>query len=122
EAEQYKKFDWIECRTSRNRSDPRPESFRPIDHSELHAVAHLGTGDQWRDRRRLLLETAKVYERLDEVITGAKANELSLAVFKPARILDFVWEADDPEWDPKKVEKMRVHYGQLGLFEAENWD
>lgn len=28
EAEQYKKFDWIECRLIRNSSDPRPETFR----------------------------------------------------------------------------------------------
>lgn len=122
QEEQYRKFDWIECRVSRNRSDPRPESFRPVDHSELHPVAHMGTADQWRERRRLLLETAKVYDRLEDLIAGAKANELSLAVFRPARILDFVWETDDPEWDPKKVEEMRAHHSQLGLFEREAWD
>ena len=27
EAEQYRKFDWIECRLARNSSDPRPETF-----------------------------------------------------------------------------------------------
>jgi hypothetical protein len=25
EAEQYKKFDWIDCRLARNSSDPRPD-------------------------------------------------------------------------------------------------
>lgn len=122
ESEQYRKFDWVECRIARNTSDPRPESFRPADHAELQATAHMGTGEQWRDRRKLLLNTARVYDRLGDLIAGAKANELSLAVFKPTRILDFVWEADDPEWDPKKLEAMRAHQSQMGLFDADAWD
>lgn len=122
ESEQYRKFDWVECRIARNSADPRPESFRPVDHAELQASGHLGTDDQWRDRRRLLLNTAKVYDRLDDLIAGAKSNQLSLAVFRPTRILDFVWEEEDPEWDPKKVEEMRAHHDQLGLFDATTWD
>jgi hypothetical protein len=38
EAEQYSKFDWIECQLVRNTSDPRPETFRPVDENELHRV------------------------------------------------------------------------------------
>src|SRR5580658_9375058 len=83
EAEQYNKFDWIECRLVRNSADPRPETFRPVDESELHPVGRIDTADEWRDRRRILLRTARVYDRLDELIAGAKANHVSLAVFKP---------------------------------------
>jgi len=122
ESEQYKKFDWVECRIARNTADPRPESFRPVDHAELLAIGHMGTDDQWRDRRTLLLNTTKVYDRLDNLIAGAKSNELSLAVFRPTRILDFRWEADDAAWDAKKLEEMRAHLNQLGLFDASTWD
>ena len=80
----------------RNASDPRPETFRPVDENELQPVAHINTADDWRERRRILLTTARVYDRLDELIAGAKANQVSLAVFKPTKILDFVWEQGSP--------------------------
>ena len=44
-----------------------------------------------------MLRTARVYDRLDDLIAGAKANQVSLAVFKPARILDFIWEEESRE-------------------------
>lgn len=46
ETEQYRKYDWLECRIVRNTQDRRPESYRPVDESELQAVAHIGTQDQ----------------------------------------------------------------------------
>lgn len=121
EAQQYKKFDWIECQLQRKTSDPRPESFCPVNMEELRAFGHMGTSDNWRERRRLLLETARVYTRLDELIEGAKANRLSLAVFRPARILDFVWTQDERDWDPDKVRQMREKFSQLDLFEDNAW-
>jgi hypothetical protein len=54
ETEQYSKYDWIECRVVDNKSDPRPESFRPYDPAELVPVGHMDTKREWRDRRRLL--------------------------------------------------------------------
>jgi hypothetical protein len=49
------------------------------------------------------------------------ANQLSLAVFKPARILDFVWEEEERAWNPQKLERMRALHSQLGLFEDNAW-
>lgn len=121
ETQQYKKFDWIECRVGRNKSDPRPETFRPLDPAELVSVAHLGTTDKWHARRSLLLNTARVYTRLDELIAGAKANHVSLAVFKPTRILGFSSEEDGREWDHAKVREMREKTKQLELFEDNSW-
>ncbi len=121
QEEQYKKFDWLECRLIRNTTDPRPETFRPADVAELRRVDHVGTADEWRERRTLLLQTAKVYTRLDELIAGAKANTVSLAVFKPSRILEFVWEEEEREWDPDRVRQMRERYSQLQLFEDNDW-
>jgi hypothetical protein len=121
--DQYKLFDWIECQLQRNRSDPRPETFRPLNQNELRTVEHVGTGKdrKWRERRRLLLETARVYERLSELIDGAKANECSLAVFKPSRVVDFVWEEDTRDWDPKKLDEMRGLTSQYDLFDDNTW-
>lgn len=121
QEEQYKKFDWVECRLLRNSADPRPETFRPVDEAELRPVAHMDTSDNWRERRKLLLKTARVYTRLDELITEAKANQTSLAVFKPSRILDFVWEEETKEWDPAKLREMRHLSQQHELFGDNAW-
>jgi len=121
ENEQYRKFDWLECHLVRNASDPRPETFRPVDENELQPAGHMDTSGGWRERRRILLKTARVYDRLDELIQGAKANQVSLAVFKPARILDFIWEEEIRDWDPEKLRQMRELHSQLDLFADNEW-
>lgn len=119
--EQYKKFDWIECQLVRNQTDPRPETFRPVDESELRPVAHIDTAHNWRERRRIMLKTARVYTRLSELIDGAKANQISLAVFKPTRIIGFVWEEETRDWDPEKLREMREKSKQLDMFADNAW-
>lgn len=121
EKEQYSKFDWLECRLARNASDPRPETFRPVDESEFFPVGRVDTADNWRERRRLLLDTPRVYQRLDELIACAKANLLSLAVFKPTNVHDFVMEPDEREWDQDKVRQMREMSKQYDLFADNTW-
>jgi hypothetical protein len=78
-------------------ADLRPETYRPVDQHELVPVGEMGTDHNWRERREILLKKARVYDNLEELIAGAKANQVSLAVFKPARILDFVVEEDERE-------------------------
>lgn len=122
EEQQYKKYDWLEVRLVRNTTDPRPETYRPFDSADLEKpVGHMDTDDQWRERRKLLLKTARVYDRLDDLIAGAKANEISLAVFKPTRIIDFVWEEEERTWDPEKVREMRDATKQYDLFADNTW-
>ncbi|MBX3111525.1 MAG: hypothetical protein KF857_05905 [Fimbriimonadaceae bacterium] len=121
EEEQYKKYDWVECDLVRNTSDPRPETFRPTDAAQLVRAGRIGTDHLWRERRQLLLKTAKVYDRMDDLIAEAKSNMTSLAVFKPSRVLDFTWEQEEREWDAKKLEEMRVLYSQHHLFEDNEW-
>ena len=121
ESEQYRKYDWIECRLVRRTADPRPESFSPADQNELTPVGHIDTSDKWRERRRLLLQTAQVYDRLDRLIEGAKSNTLSLAVFKPTKVTDFIWENEDRNWNQEKLHQMRALHSQLALFEDNSW-
>ncbi len=121
DSEQYKKYDWLECRIIRNKTDARPESFRPFDPKEMVAVAHMGTGDGWRERCRLLLDTCRVYRSMQSLIEEAKANRLSLAVFKPTRLLSFRPEPEDPKWDAAKLEELRARSAQMELFDDETW-
>ena len=121
EKEQYSKYDWLDCALVRNSSDPRPETFRPHDAADMQPTSHLGTADDWRERRKLLLQTAPVYTRLGELIDGAKANLLSLAVFKPTRVLGFTWEEEEREWDAEKLRQMREQTNQLQIFGEDAW-
>ena len=121
DEEQYRKYDWIETDFKKGSSDPRPETYHPVEMHKLTPVGHMDTHDGWRERRRLLLEKATVHTRLEALIAGAKANELSLAVFRPAAIKAFSWdEEEERDWNPKKVEEMRNLAQQGDLF-AEEW-
>ena len=117
----YKKFDWIEGSFRRNTSDRRPESFRPNDPGSLRTVGHMDTGNKWRERREFVLGRARAWDRMDYLIDGAHENEMSLAVFKPTRIVDFIWEETDRDWDPEKLEEMRLRGDQGELFGTGNW-
>lgn len=121
QAEKYHKYDWIELEIVRHTSDRRPESYRPYDPKKISVVEHIGTHDNWRQRRKQVLENCVVYDRLEPLLKGAKANELSLAVFKPAVIHDFVIEKCERDWDAAKLAAMRNQAAQGELFEEDEW-
>jgi len=121
EEEQYKKYDWLECDLVRSRKDPRPETYHPANVKQLVSVGHIDTEDNWRERRRILLGKARVQTRLQTVIDRAKANEMSLAIFKPAAVRDFIWEEEEREWDPAKLAEMRNCADQGEIFAEESW-
>jgi len=121
EVEQYRKFDWIEVELARNHSDPRPETFKPIHYDHFLPVAHMDTADNWRERRRLLLNTAEVFDRIEPLMEDAKANRRSLAVFKPSKIRGFIWEDEEREWDTNKVAEMRDKSRQIEIFAEDRW-
>lgn len=117
----YHKFDWIEASLVKSTSDPRPETFHPVDATALTHCGHLDHEDNWRERRKLILGRCTIHTRLGPLIDAAHANEVSLAVFKPTRVLDFKWEPDDREWKAANVEEMRKRAGQGELFAGEDW-
>lgn len=121
EAQQYEKYDWIECTLVRSSKDHRPETHHPTDPKAIRTVGHIDTKDEWSDRRAVVLKKTKVYDDLDVLIVGARQNTMSLAVFKPNQIIDFVVEACDRQWDPKKLEAMRAEHAQLDMFDDRSW-
>lgn len=114
---QYKKYDWIEVDLVKNDRDFRPESYRPRTlESEIKVVDHIGTDHNWEERRQLCL--GKIYYNLAELIAEAKDKNIctSLAVFKPTRVIDFIAEPVDRQWDKEKLAQLT----QLNLFETNN--
>lgn len=121
QEQQYKKYDWIECTLVKSSKDHRPETHHPTNLADIRMVGHIDTKDEWSERRAIVLKKPKVYDDLEELIEGAKQNTMSLAVFKPAKILDFVLEACDRDWDRKKLQAMRAKHAQLDMFDDQSW-
>lgn len=116
--QQYKKYDWIEIDLVKNKSDIRPESYRPyaID-SEIAIVGHIEPDNAWAERKKIALTT--VHTDLKALIANAHDRAIctSLAVFKPKRIIDFIAEPVEKEWDKKKIAQLKANRDQTNLFE-----
>jgi len=111
----------LEVRQAARCKDKRPETYAPADLPGIRVVGHVGTEDNWRERRRLLLKTAKVYDRRRDLFEGAKANTVSLAVFKPKRIHEFLIKPCKREWDAAKMAARKNNAAQGSLFDGEHW-
>ena len=72
----------------------------------------------WEERRRIIFKNKYIYTNLQELIGKAKSDGTSLAVYKPKRILDFVVEPDDRDWDPKKLAGLHSQSQQMNLFQT----
>jgi hypothetical protein len=90
----------------KNPSDPRPESFRIKDINSIKITKTIDKKHDWYERRKLLLNNIIIYKNLELIIDKANKNEFSLALFKPTKIIDFIVEKTEPEWDKKLVEKI----------------
>jgi len=116
--QQYNKYDWIELDLVKNKSDFRPESYRPVTHEiPIEKIGEIKPdGNTWHERRKIVLK--RVYHNISELISEAKNKEIctSLAVFKPKEVLDFIYEAEKKrEWSIEKINQFQ----QLNIFEKD---
>lgn len=116
---QYRKYQWIEIDLEKNPSDPRPESFRPRSYDTIKPLDKIDY-KHWENRKEIVLKN--VYNNLDEIIDKAHKDLMSLAVFKPEKILDFVVEKTERVWDSEKLKRIIAKRNQISLFpEKENY-
>ncbi|SEW51832.1 hypothetical protein [Chitinophaga arvensicola] len=116
--EQYQLYDWVELDLERNTRDFRLESFKPVSLEETaKKKGHLGTEDHWSARKAIVLKN--IYRHLDTLFMEAKheAFYTSLAVFKPARILGFVVEETEREWNSDQLKKLQAGKANSLIFE-----
>lgn len=121
EKQQYRKYDWIECDLVPSKKDPRPETFHPADTNQLVPQGHMGTQRNWRERRELLLGKCHVFETRRALVEQAHENRASLAIFKPAEVVDLLWEEGSREWNPDRLTQMRQRADQGELFDEGHW-
>ncbi|MDP4240516.1 MAG: hypothetical protein Q8904_13705 [Bacteroidota bacterium] len=116
----YEKWQWIEIDLVKNTSDFRPESYRPANlDKEIRILNKVNTKGDWGIRRNITLRN--VYTNLSDLITEAKDAEkgVSLAVLKPTKVIDFIWEQCEREWNKKKLEIVFANQAQGSLFNVE---
>ncbi len=117
--QQYKKWQWIELDLEKNTSDARPESHKIKNLESLRIIEELGTKQNWLKRKEIVKKKI-VYDNLDVLINKVKDdNELSLATFKPAKIIDFVVKKSEREWNSNKLAVLKAKAQQLSLFQTE---
>ena len=122
DEQKYPKYSWIEVEVEKNTSDYRIESYRPqLDSIEVHPEHKKSGHVDWNERRRIVLENTKVYTNLQTIIDKAKNKDapMSLAIFKPTKIISVDCERCDPNWDSNKLESLAAQARQMNLFQTE---
>ena len=114
--QQYKKYTWINVDVTRRSNDFRKESFCPT--LSTLTVENGPTKPDWNDRRRIILGSGKVFTNLQVIIDKAKAEKMSLATFKPTRIIDFFAVPDARDWDAQKLANLQMQSRQMSLFDT----
>jgi len=115
DQQKYPKYSWVELNLTRNTSDFRPESYSPklgVD-EPISVFEQIGTANEWAARKSYVLK--EVFTSMNELIELAKDpnQRKSLATLKPSRIVDFVFEEDEREWNPKWMDQLK----QFNMFE-----
>lgn len=114
------KFTWIELDLRRREEDFRPESHSPKDYSfeDLVVVDSIpieggkkAKEDAWLLRKSYC--TRITYSNMSKLIADSQnPTNVSLATFKPRRLLSFEVEEDEREWKSEWKEQLK----QLDLF------
>ncbi len=107
------KYTWVELDLERRTKDFRPESYSPThkDLGDLKVLDHLDTANDWELRKEACLK--RVYDSMEQLLADSKApSSVSLAAYKPKRIIDLVIEASEENWDPMYHELRK----QMDLF------
>ena len=109
------KYTWIEIDLNKRTDDFRPESHSPVnyDFKDIVISDRIGTEGNWSSRKVLCLKN--IYTNKNTLLEDSKApKNVSLAVFKPTKILGFDFEEDTRKWKDEWLELRK----QGSLFEA----
>lgn len=115
--QKYPKYTWIQANVERNFSDFRPESFRPDINS---IIVEPSPKIDWNYRRKILFNNKDIYTNRNTLVQKAqdRTAPISLALFKPTKILDFIIESDNRDWDKAKLASLHAQSQQLNLFKT----
>lgn len=105
EGKQFPRYSTIEVEIERNTSDQRAESYR-IKSETINVLPKLDTKNFWQERKNLILPLQRTS------IAEIMANEESLGIVKPHRIVRAFYTPASREWKDSKKSVL----GQGDLF------
>lgn len=114
--QQYSKYRWIEAQICKNEEDPRLESYK-IKYENIKLLEQIKSND-WDQKRKIVLKQ-KVFNDLSELIQLSRNTNMSLAVFKPTKIINFICKPDSREYPKERLEAIDAERKQLNLFSNE---
>ena len=116
----YRKYQWMEIQLEKNTSDFRPESYKICDIAQVKLIGEpVGTTMGWAERKRIVFDQNPIHTDLTGLIEQAQRNELSLATFKPEKIIEVVVTETEREWSKEKLTLLKAKAKQLSLFQTE---
>ena len=105
---QFKKYSYIRAPIHRNPSDSRPESFKITNSEEIEILSTIDTKNNWRERKDIIFKS-QIYTNIEQLIHAAnKLRTVSLATFKPSKIIAFYSESNGSEkWTEDEIKKFQ---------------
>ena len=99
------KYTWIEIDLIKRKDDFRPESHSPVnyDFKDIVIGESLGTGDNWALRKDMCLKK-KYTNKIKLIEDSHDPQNVSLATFKPTKIVGFEIEKDTSDWKDEWVQ------------------
>ncbi len=114
----FKKWQWIELDLVKNTSDFRPESYRPANiEKDIQILDEVDTKGNWARRKAIV--SKHVWYNMSELLAEKVENGTSLAILKPTKIIDFICEPCEREWNKKKMDAVIANQAQGSLFDEE---
>lgn len=93
------KYTWIELDLKKRLDDFRPESYSPLnyDFKDIVIGDRINTDGNWYERKQYCLRN--IYTNKNKLLEDSKApKNISLATFKPTKVLGVECKEDDREW------------------------
>ena len=119
DEKQYRKYQWLELQLEKNFSDPRPETYKVVDRDSIRPVGDvISTANAWQGRKDIVFSKNRIYTNLTKLIELAKSNTLSLATFKPTKIIGFEIKETERNWPKNKLALLKKKARQLSLFQT----
>lgn len=113
----YHKYQWVEVNVSKSTKDFRPESFK-VDYDYIEPQELVPPGKNWADRNQIILDNGPpVYNNLADLIKQSQSDDTSLGIVKPFKVLDFVAQPANRDWDPDTIRYIMQKHEQLLLFQ-----
>jgi hypothetical protein len=123
----YSKWQWIEADLEQNSiRDDRPESYHIRDIQSLKILDRIDVKGKpnWYKRKEWVFKGKKIFNNLSELLDLTKDNLQSLAVLKPAEILDLKYSKVELSDYKIKLATLKSKYEadklQTKLFEEYN--